>query len=162
VAPDVFDLAFPFTTEWKDPQPAIQGGSYDGKLLIVNSEFDKSGSLVDMGVARDQYRFYAVAGTPHCPTTSRSPFASALTPGSYEFALRAHFLQGDRPTPVEYVLHALAACLTAGPANIAAARGIRLTEAQPTWSVTSTSTASSAVAGPLGAAPLRAGTPSWA
>src|SRR5262245_39857030 len=32
------------------------------------------------------------------------------------------------PTPVEYVLHALATCLTAGLANIAAARGIRLTE----------------------------------
>jgi uncharacterized OsmC-like protein len=29
----------------------------------------------------------------------------------------------QRPTPVEYVLHALAACLTAGLANIAAARG---------------------------------------
>ena len=32
------------------------------------------------------------------------------------------------PTPVEYVLHALAGCLTAGLANIAAARGIELTE----------------------------------
>ena len=32
------------------------------------------------------------------------------------------------PTPVEFVLHALASCLTAGLANIAAARGIRLTE----------------------------------
>ena len=36
------------------------------------------------------------------------------------------------PTPVEYVLHALAACLTAGIANIAAARKVNLT------SVTST------------------------
>jgi uncharacterized OsmC-like protein len=36
------------------------------------------------------------------------------------------------PTPVEHLLHALAACLTAGLANIAAARGVRLT------SVTST------------------------
>lgn len=32
------------------------------------------------------------------------------------------------PTPVEYLLHALAACLTAGIANIAAARGVTLTE----------------------------------
>ncbi len=32
------------------------------------------------------------------------------------------------PTPVEYLLHALAACLTAGLVNIAAARGVRLTE----------------------------------
>lgn len=36
------------------------------------------------------------------------------------------------PTPVEYMLHALAACLTAGLANIAAARGIRLTEVHST------------------------------
>ena len=36
------------------------------------------------------------------------------------------------PTPVEYVLHALAACLTAGLANIAAARNIKLTEVRST------------------------------
>jgi len=36
------------------------------------------------------------------------------------------------PTPVEYVLHALAACLTAGLANIAAARGITLHEVRST------------------------------
>jgi uncharacterized OsmC-like protein len=40
---------------------------------------------------------------------------------------------GDNgPTPVEYVLHALAACLTAGIANIAAARGVNLTEVTST------------------------------
>ena len=38
------------------------------------------------------------------------------------------------PTPVEFVLHALAACLTAGLANIAAARGINLTEVKSTVS----------------------------
>src|SRR5262245_58407579 len=38
------------------------------------------------------------------------------------------------PTPVEYMLHALAACLTAGLANIAAARGITLTEVRSTVS----------------------------
>jgi uncharacterized OsmC-like protein len=36
------------------------------------------------------------------------------------------------PTPVEYVLGALAACLTSGLANIAAARGIELTEVEST------------------------------
>ena len=36
------------------------------------------------------------------------------------------------PTPVEFVLHALAACLTAGLANIAAARGVTLTEVRST------------------------------
>jgi uncharacterized OsmC-like protein len=32
------------------------------------------------------------------------------------------------PTPVEFLLHALAACLTAGLVNVAAARGVTLTE----------------------------------
>src|SRR3954471_18421521 len=36
------------------------------------------------------------------------------------------------PTPVEFLLHALAACLTAGLANIAAARKITLTEVRST------------------------------
>src|SRR3954452_15685823 len=33
----------------------------------------------------------------------------------------------EAPTPVEHLLHAIAACLTAGVANISAARGVRLT-----------------------------------
>jgi uncharacterized OsmC-like protein len=36
------------------------------------------------------------------------------------------------PTPVEFLLHALASCLMAGIANIAAARGVTLTEVQST------------------------------
>ena len=40
--------------------------------------------------------------------------------------------QDNGPTPVEFVLHALAACLTAGLANIAAARRIKLTEVRST------------------------------
>jgi uncharacterized OsmC-like protein len=36
------------------------------------------------------------------------------------------------PTPVEHLLHALAACLTAGLVNIAAARGVTLTEVSST------------------------------
>src|SRR5919202_1512993 len=35
---------------------------------------------------------------------------------------------GHGPTPVEFLLHAIAACITAGLANIGAARGITLTE----------------------------------
>lgn len=34
------------------------------------------------------------------------------------------------PTPVEYLLHGIAACLTAGIANIAAARGVTLTKVE--------------------------------
>lgn len=36
------------------------------------------------------------------------------------------------PTPAEYLLHAVAACLTAGIANIAAARGVDLTKVTST------------------------------
>jgi uncharacterized OsmC-like protein len=36
------------------------------------------------------------------------------------------------PTPVEYLLHAIAACLTGGLVNIAAARGVHLTEVSST------------------------------
>ncbi|PWS35639.1 osmotically inducible protein C [Falsiroseomonas bella] len=36
------------------------------------------------------------------------------------------------PTPVEWLLHALAGCLTAGIANIAAARGVTLTKVEAT------------------------------
>ena len=36
--------------------------------------------------------------------------------------------QDNGPTPVEYLLHAIAACLTAGIGNIAAARGVKLTK----------------------------------
>ncbi|MFM2076428.1 MAG: hypothetical protein RJA49_318 [Actinomycetota bacterium] len=40
---------------------------------------------------------------------------------------------GDHgPTPVEYLLHALAACLTAGIANVAAVRKVNLTEVTST------------------------------
>jgi uncharacterized OsmC-like protein len=42
--------------------------------------------------------------------------------------------QDHGPTPVEFLLHALAACLTAGLANIAAARKVRLTEVRSTVS----------------------------
>jgi uncharacterized OsmC-like protein len=38
----------------------------------------------------------------------------------------------NAPTPVEFLLHAIAACLTAGLANIAAARGIDLHEVTST------------------------------
>lgn len=39
---------------------------------------------------------------------------------------------GNGPTPVEFLLHAIAACLTAGIANIAAARGVALTAVSST------------------------------
>jgi uncharacterized OsmC-like protein len=40
--------------------------------------------------------------------------------------------EDNAPTPVEYLLHGIAACLTAGVANIAAARGVNLTKVTST------------------------------
>jgi uncharacterized OsmC-like protein len=40
--------------------------------------------------------------------------------------------QDEAPTPIEYLLHGIAACLTSGIANIAAARGIQLTSVSST------------------------------
>ena len=40
--------------------------------------------------------------------------------------------QDAAPTPVEYLLHGIAACLTAGLVNIAAARGVQLEEVTST------------------------------
>ena len=39
---------------------------------------------------------------------------------------------GNGPTPVEFLLHAIAACLTSGLANIAAARGVTLSRVEST------------------------------
>lgn len=40
--------------------------------------------------------------------------------------------QDRAPLPVEFLLHALASCITGGIANIAAARGVKLTEVEST------------------------------
>lgn len=56
-----------------------------------------------------------------------------VEPRSYDADHPAVLTGNDRgSTPVEFLLHALAACLTAGLANIAAARGVRLTEVSST------------------------------
>ena len=92
----VFDLTFPYTTEG-DLQTALTEGRYRGKIVIVNSEWEgASAELVDRGVAPRQYRFYAVAGTPHIPDFLVPYFSSMTTPASFQPELRAAFLQGDR------------------------------------------------------------------
>ena len=46
--------------------------------------------------------------------------------------------EDNAPTPIEFLLHAIAACLTSGVANIAAARGIQLHKVTSTVEGTST------------------------
>jgi uncharacterized OsmC-like protein len=54
-------------------------------------------------------------------------------PFVYDADHPAVLVGGDNgPTPVEFLLHALAACLTAGIANIAAARGVNLDSVEST------------------------------
>src|SRR4026207_2577588 len=70
-------------------------------------------------------------------THSRSAMLSFHGAGAEQKHVKSHFADGDHPTvlcggdrgptPVEWLLHALATCLTAGIANIAAARGVKLT-----------------------------------
>jgi Alpha/beta hydrolase domain len=96
-ADGVFELALPFTVETSlDPQVALGEGRFDGKLLIVNSAAEDSGNLVDSGAHPNQYRFYAVAGTPHVSDPLVPLFSNQTTPASWIPALRAHFLQAHR------------------------------------------------------------------
>ena len=68
---------------------------------------------------------------------------------------------GDQaPTPVEFLLHAIAACLTSGIANVAAARGVTLTRVSSTVEGTSTCSASSACPTTSATATSSSGSPS--
>ncbi|MFE5807356.1 alpha/beta hydrolase domain-containing protein [Streptomyces sp. NPDC056491] len=98
-AKNVFDLALPITTEGLDPQADLAAGRFDGKIVVVNSEFDAPAGLTDRAVAPHRYRFYAVAGTPHVPDPLDAPLEGlpvhGSTPATFVPALHAHFLQGD-------------------------------------------------------------------
>ena len=79
-----------------------------------------------------------VSGT-HNRTTIRGFFGAGQedTSRTQDFAYDADHPavlvgNGNGPTPVEFVLHALAACLTSGLANIAAARGVTLRSVEST------------------------------
>ena len=77
-------------------------------------------------------------------THNRSTIADYYGVGEERTHERTFVFDADHPavlvgtdhgtTPVEFVLHALAACLTAGLANIAAARKVTLTEVRSTVS----------------------------
>ena len=90
-------------------------------------------------LAKAQFRASSrwVAGT-HSRSTAESFTAAGGThahEGNYGFdADHPKVLVGtDKgPTPVEFLLHGLAGCLTAGIANVAAARGVELTEVEST------------------------------
>ena len=82
-----------------------------------------------------QFQFRAT-GEWIAGTHMRSTMPGFYGAGGEMLHKAAHIAEADHPsvlcgedaapTPVEYLLHALAACLTAGIANIAAARGVAL------------------------------------
>jgi uncharacterized OsmC-like protein len=73
-------------------------------------------------------------------THSRTTIESFSGAGSSQMHARSFQYDADHPavlvgkdegpTPVEFLLHALVACLTAGIANVAAARGVTLTSVE--------------------------------
>ena len=75
-------------------------------------------------------------------THSRSTLGPYYGAGAEQTRNRTFTYEGDHPpvlvgadnapTPVEYLLHAIASCITAGIGNIAAARGIDLEEVDAT------------------------------
>jgi uncharacterized OsmC-like protein len=77
-------------------------------------------------------------------THSRSTISDYFGVGEERAHEREFVFDGDHPavlvgrdngpTPVEFLLHALASCLTAGLANVAAARKVTLTEVRSTVS----------------------------
>ncbi len=91
------------------------------------------------GIARFQFR---AANTWVNGTHSRSTFSGFFGAGQELQHRQVTSVEADHPevltgedhapTPVEHLLHAIAACLTGGLVNIAAARGVHLTQVTST------------------------------
>jgi len=91
------------------------------------------------GIAKFQFR---AANSWVNGTHSRSTFSGFFGAGQELQHRQVTSVEADHPevltgedhapTPVEHLLHAIAACLTAGLVNIAAARGVHLTQVTST------------------------------
>jgi uncharacterized OsmC-like protein len=114
--------------------PVAMNGVDTPKLLATINVVGENPAL-----AKFQFRATSqwISGT-HSRTTM-SNFSGA---GGEHQHMRPYVADGDHPavlcgadkgpTPVEWVLHALASCLTAGIGNIAAARGVKLRSVRST------------------------------
>lgn len=111
----------------------LNGVDTPNLLATINVVRDTPGLARFRFVARNRW----IAGT-HSETTIHG-FTGAGGEQAHKTVFRydadhpAVLVGGDHgPTPVEFLLHALATCLTAGIGNIAAVRGVALTEVQAT------------------------------
>lgn len=90
-----------------------------GQPDLAKFQFRASNEWLDGTYSRTTMRDFRGAGGEH----------NHVMPYSAEGDHPTVLCGGDRaPTPVEWLLHALATCLTAGIGNIAAARGVKLTK----------------------------------
>ena len=90
---------------------------------LARFQFRATNRWLEGTYSRSRIESFSGAGGEH---THASTF-------QYDADHPAVLVGADRgPTPVEFLLHALASCLTAGVANIAAARGVTLTEVEST------------------------------
>lgn len=94
-----------------------------GAPELAKFQFRASNTWISGTHSRSRIETFSGAGGEHTHT------------GEVEFnADHPKVLVGSdkAPTPVEFLLHALAGCLTAGIGNIAAARGVKLSEVTST------------------------------
>jgi len=117
-------------TTTSTPRPALNG--VDTPTLFATLDAVKA----DPELAKFQFRATNrwVGGT-HNRSTIRGFYGAKQedTTRTKDFSYEADHPAvlvgtGNGPTPVEFLLHAIAACLTSGLANIAAARGVTLRE----------------------------------
>lgn len=115
----------------KAPRPPLNGVDTPTLMATINVVADQP------ELAKFQFRAHNqwIDGTH-----SRSSMRSFYGAGGEQSHERTFFADADHPAvlcgpdkaplPVEWLLHALATCLTSGIGNIAAARGIKLTRVQ--------------------------------
>ena len=128
------DVAVPETTARKKTPPMPRNGVDTPRLLATISAVAGQPELAKFKF-RAQSRW--VKGTH-----SHSTISGFYGAGAEQAHAAAFEADGDHPavlcgedagpTPVEWVLHALASCLTAGIGNIAAARGVTLHSVEST------------------------------
>lgn len=116
------------------PTPAPLNGV---NTPVLFATIDAVRGTPELGAFQFRARNRWVEGT--CSETAIEGFAGAGGEHQHQATFRyqadhpAVLVGADRgPTPVEFLLHALASCICSGIGNIAAARGVRLTSVEST------------------------------
>ncbi len=119
------------TTTARTPREALNGVNTPVLMATINAvketpalakfQFRASSRWIDGTYSESRVEAFSGAGGQH---SHQSQF-------TYAADHPAVLVGQDRgPTPIEFLLHGLAACITAGIGNIAAARGVKLTSVE--------------------------------